>query len=212
MAAVVAVASGLLLTACGSGSGTSDKIQQSPTTAAAPTRTSATAPATQAAGPDAPSFAFPSGITVKFDDFDSSDPTKKAVLQDATYAADAVIEFEAKLYTKEPANFARFWTGDRGAQFADSIISQGKDGTVVTGAFHYYDPVVKSVGGGTMQVQYCEDQRKAYGKDVKTGKVDVTTPSLDDFNLWTLEMAKSPSGEWHAFDHKWVEGAKQCEL
>ena len=119
---------------------------------------------------------------------------------------------ESKPVTKVTPNFARFFIGARGASYADSLISQGKDGTVITGTYRYYDPVVKSLPGGNLSVQYCEDQRKAYAKDAKTGKVYVTTPSPSDFRRWTLLMAKSPSGEWHVFDHAWLKGAKQCEV
>lgn len=211
LAVAVTVSAGLLLTACGGGgSKDSDKIQPTPTPSTSVTSASPTA--TQAAGPNAPVFDLPSGIKVNFTGFDSTDATNKAALTDATYAAQAVIEFEAKVYKKEPANFKRFWTGEHGAQYADSIIAQGKDGTVVTGTFNYYKPVVKSIQTGNLSVQYCEDQRKAYGKNSKTGKVDVTTPSAQDFDLWTLAMTKGPSGEWQVFNHTWVQGAKQCQI
>jgi hypothetical protein len=121
-----------------------------------------------------------------------------------------VLELEAKTHTEVTPNFARFFTGDRGASYADSLLSQGRGGGVITGTYRYYQPLVKTLQGGNLQVQYCEDQRKAYAKDAKTGKVHVTTPSVLDFRQWTLLMAKSPSGEWHVFDHTWLEGAKQC--
>jgi hypothetical protein len=211
IAVALAVSAGLLLTACGGGGDDgSDKIQPSASTGA-PSATASATP-TQASGPEAPKFALPSDITVDFKGFDSSDPKKKAALTDATYAAKAVLEFEAKTYTKETVNFKRFWTGLHGAEFADSIISQGKDGTVVTGEFHYYSPVVKSLQAGNLSIQYCEDQRKAYSKDSKTGKVTVTTPSSADFMSWTLLLTKGPSGDWQVFDHQWVEGAKQCQI
>jgi len=72
---------------------------------------------------------------MKFDGFDSTDPTKKAVLTDATYAMQAVIELEAKTYTKVTPNFSRFFTGSFGAEYADSLLSQGAGGKVVTGIF-----------------------------------------------------------------------------
>ncbi|WP_435133731.1 hypothetical protein [Actinacidiphila sp. bgisy144] len=212
VAAVTAAAAALLLAACGGGSNSSDKISSSDSPTGSASATATTASPTQAAGPTAPKFDLPSDIKINFDGFDSSDPTKKAALKDATYAATAVVEFTARVYTKEPAFFKRFWTGEHGAEFADSLIAQGKDGSVVTGTFNYYKPVVKTLSTGNLAVQYCEDQRKAYGKDAKTGKVDVTTPSLEDFNLWTLTMTKSSTGEWQAYDHTWQNGAKQCQI
>jgi hypothetical protein len=200
----------LLLTACSGNSSTSSgKISTAPPVA--PTTTSA--PSTQPTAPGAPHFDIPSDITVRFEGFDSSDPTKKAALTDATYAAEAVLEFEATTHTNESANFKRFWTGAKGAEYADSLISQGRGGLVITGIYRYYDPVVKTLanGGGNLSVTYCEDQRKAYSKDSKTGKVLTTSPSPSDFREWTLLMAKNSSGEWQVFDHQWVKGAKQCQ-
>ncbi|SFF69566.1 hypothetical protein SAMN05216251_124136 [Actinacidiphila alni] len=214
IAVALAAAAGLLLTACGGGgSDSSDKIQpsQTATTSAAPVTT--TPSPTQAAGPGAPKFDLPSDIKVDFKGFDDSDPTKKAALQDATYAAQSVLELEAKAHSKVTPNFSRFWTGGTGAAFADSLMSQitGKGG--ITGTYHYYNPVVKTLtDSGNLSVVYCEDQRKAYSKDSATGKVKTTTPSPSDFRQWNLQMTKSASGEWHVFDHKWLKGAKQCQV
>ncbi|MEC3995982.1 hypothetical protein VSR01_21645 [Actinacidiphila sp. DG2A-62] len=169
-------------------------------------------PAHPARRPKAPTFALPPDITTDFRGFTSSDPKQQAILTDARYAATAVLEFEAKIYTKETPNFKRFWTGEHGAEFADSIIAQGKDGSVITGSYPYYNPVVKPFSNGNVSVRYCEDQRKAYAKDSKTGTVTVTTPSLSDFRLWTLLMMKSPSGDWTVYHHSWVQGAKQCQV
>jgi hypothetical protein len=214
--AVALVASaGFLLTACGGGgSDDSDKIQPSETASATTTAsaTATTATPTQAAGPEAPKFDLPADITVDFKGFDSSDPAKKAALTDATYAATAILEFQAKTYTKETPNFKRFWTGAEGAKYADTIISEGKDGNVITGTYHYYQPVIKNLAGGNVSVQYCEDQRKGYLKDPRTNKVFVTTPSLKDFRLWHLAMAKGPAGDWQVYNYTWTKGAASCQV
>ncbi|WP_329134810.1 hypothetical protein OG552_19960 [Streptomyces sp. NBC_01476] len=213
IAVAFAASAGLLLTACGGGgSDSADKIQPSATTAAAPTTTSSTPTPTPPTGPDAPKFNLPPDLTVEFTGFDSAKAEDKLVLQDASYAAKSVLELEVQPRTKVTPNFSRFWTGERGASYADSLISQIKGGTVITGVYRYYNPVVKSVQGGAMQVTYCEDQRKAYSKDFTTGRVHVTSPSPSDFRQWTLLMSKSSSGEWQAFDHSWLKGAKQCAV
>jgi len=71
---------------------------------------------------------------------------------------------------------------------------------------------VTSIVEGNRQVKVCEDQRKGYAKDSKTGAVSVTTPSLNDFEQWTLMMTKSTSGEWQVFRSDWVQGVKSCQL
>lgn len=215
VAAAVAVAAGLLLTACGGGgSDSSDKIQSS-TTQSAPSAPPTTA-TTQPAGPSAPKFDLPSGLTVDFKGFDGTDAKQKAVLLDTTYAATAVLEAESKVRTAETPNLKRFFTGVRGAEMADQVISYGKSGNVATGAYHFYQPKVtdNTAPGteGTVKVAYCEDERKAYDKDAVTGEVHVTKPSLSDFRAWTFQMKKGTSGDWQVYDFRWDEGAKQCQV
>lgn len=207
-----AASTALLLTACGGGGSGDGKVAASGSPTPRVTAPAATAVPSKAAGAGGPVFDLPSGISTDFRGFGSGDATKRAILADARYAALAVLEFEAKVYREETPNFKRFWTGAHGAEFADSIIAQGRDGSVITGAYPYYGPVVKTLEGGNVSVRYCEDQRKAYAKDSKTGKVTVTKPSLSDFRSWTLLMTKGPSGEWTVFDHGWVQGAKECQV
>ncbi|WP_433891429.1 hypothetical protein [Streptomyces sp. CA-111067] len=206
----------LLLAGCGGGSGSGGSDESGPsetvTTAAATAPTGATASATQAARPDAPEFDLPSGLTADFKGFKSGDANTQAALTDATYAATAILEFQGKTYTTETPNFKRFWSGPKGAGYADTIVSEGRDGNVITGAYHYYKPVVKSLQGGHVSVRYCEDQRKGYLKDPRTGKVFVTTPALKDFRLWTLAMAKGSGGDWQVYDYTWVKGSKACQV
>lgn len=216
--AALCAAGAFLLSGCGGGGGANDGAHPSGSGSASSSATnptpSATASATAPALSGAPKFDLPPDVTVKFDGFDGGSATHAALLRDTSYAATAVLEFEAHGYPTEPSNFARYWAGGTGAEFADSIISQEKDGTVITGAYHYYRPVVKSLpdSGGNMSVTYCEDQRKAYSKVAKTGKVLTTQPSLSDFRQWTLLMTKGPHGDWQAFNHTWTKGAKQCEI
>ena len=89
----VTVSAALLLTACGGGT-SKDSAKPHPPQTPSTSVTSASPTATQAAGPGAPTFALPSGVKVDFSGFDGTG-TNKAVLQDATYAATAVVETEA---------------------------------------------------------------------------------------------------------------------
>jgi hypothetical protein len=206
-AAVTAAASVLLLAACGGGSGNS----ASPTGSASATAT--TASPTQAPGPDAPKFAIPSDMKIDFSGFTSSDPTNKAVLLDATYAATSVVEMEALGKLAETPNLKRFFTGDHGAALADQMISYAKTGKVATGAIRYYEPkVTVDKTAGSVNVFFCEDQSKAYDKDAKTGKVTVTKPSPQSYNSWTYVMSKASSGEWQVFDYSWVHGVRKCQV
>ncbi|WP_435172526.1 hypothetical protein [Actinacidiphila sp. bgisy145] len=210
VAAVTAAA--LLLAACGGGSTSSDKANSSDSPTGSASATATTASPTQAAGPTAPKFDLPSDIKVNFDGFDSSDPTNKAVLLDATYAATSVVEMEALGKLAETPNLKRFFTGDHGAALADQMISYARTGKVATGTIRYYGPkVTVNKAAGSVNVFFCEDQSKAYDKDAKTGKVTVTEPSLRSYNSWTYVMSKASSGEWQVVDYSWVHGVKKCQ-
>jgi len=212
-AAALATSATLLLTACGgSGSDSADKIQPSatgtPTTASAAT----TASPTQAADPNAPKFDLPSDVKVNFEGFDTASPTNQDVLRDAKYAMTALLEAEAIGQTTETANFKRYWTGLPGAAFADTIIARIRSGKLITGTYRYYSPSVTTGDGGTPVVAFCEDQRKAYDKDAKTGVAAVTSPSLSDFRSWSLVMTKGSAGEWQVGNYNRVTGDKKCEV
>jgi hypothetical protein len=213
IAVALAASAGLLLTACGGGgSDGSDQIQPSVTAAPTTVAASTAPPPTKPAGRAAPHFELPSDVTIDFSGFTDDDTTQKTVLQDATYAATAVVETEVLGRPKETPNFKRYFTGMHGAELADQLISYGKAGKVATGAFRYYRPqVTVNKAADSVTVAFCEDQSKAYDKDVKTGKVNVTTPSLDSFSSWTYVMSKGSSGEWQVFDYKWVQGVKKCQ-
>lgn len=213
VAAVTAATAVLLLAACGGGSNGSDKIDASDSPTASATASATTASPTRAAGPGAPSFDLPSDMKIDFSGFTSSDATDKVVLQDATYAATAVVEMEALGKLKETPNLKRYFTGPDGAALADQMISYAKSGKVATGTIRYYGPkITVNKAAGSVNVAFCEDQSKAYDKDAKTGKVTVTKPSLQSFNSWTYVMGKAASGEWQVFHYSWVHGVKKCQV
>ena len=214
IAVAVAVSAGLMLTACGGGgSSNSDKISSSDPASPTATATSASPAPTKPAGPGAPSFDLPGDVKIDFAGFTSTDPMNKAVLQDATYAATSVVETEALGKLKETPNLKRYFPGEHGAQLADQLISYAKTGKVATGTFRYYHPnVTVNKQAGSVTVGFCEDQRKAYDKDPKTGKVTVTSPSLQSFNSWTYVMSKTASGEWQVFNYSWIHGVKKCQV
>lgn len=214
VAVALAASAALLLTACGGGgSDSSDTIQSAATDTASSTTTTASPSPTAAEGPAAPDFALPSDVKIDFVAFTSTDPTEKAVLRDATYAATAVVETEALGKPQETPNLKRYFTGVHGAELADQLISYGKSGKVATGTFRYYQPkVTVNKQANSVTVAFCEDQRKAYDKDVKTGKVNVTAPTLNSFNSWTYVMDKGATGEWKVFNYSWIHGVKKCQV
>jgi hypothetical protein len=148
---------------------------------------------------------------MKFDDFESSDAKKEAVLRDTSYAITAYIEGKAK-GVGPTKNMKRYFTGLHGAEIQDAIDQFAATGMTITGTYHEYRPAVTIVNTKTAAVTFCEDQSKAYGKNRKTGAVNTSTPSAKDYSLWAMGLAKNSAGDWQVFRYSTTKGAKQCQL
>jgi hypothetical protein len=198
----------LLLTACGgSGDDSSDKIAGAGSESSKSASPSASVSASSGTG--TPSFDLPSDVKVNFERFKSSDASKQAVLRDTSYAILAWTEGKAT-GNGTSANIKRYWAGLHGAEVSDSIIKYGKSGKTITGTYREYQPTVSLSGKNGASVTFCEDQSKAYSKNRKTGKIDVTSPSSLDYSLWAMGLAKSSAGDWQVVSYTYTEGAKQC--
>jgi hypothetical protein len=210
-AAVLTATAALLLTltACGGDSEPSDAIASA--SGPPPSSASASPSASALSGSGAPTFDLPDDIKVDFEGFTNSDATTNAVLVDTSHAMTATLEALAS-GEGASANVKRYWTGLPGAQLSDWIIGIHRKGTTITGTYHYYRPTVKPTSKTTVAVTFCEDQRKAFAKVIQTGEVKTTTPSLKDFNLWSLSMAKGTAGEWQVFRYVRTDEAKQCQI
>jgi len=67
--------------------------------------------------------------------------------------------------------------------------------------------------GNSVEVAFCADTGKFYGKEIKTGKVLKTKPSIKDFDYYKIIMVKFPTGEalWQASKVFVETKAKQCQ-
>ncbi|MGW2956981.1 hypothetical protein ACWDGI_00640 [Streptomyces sp. NPDC001220] len=198
-------------TGCSSDSGDTsakDKIKGADSSESASTSPSASASAS--ADKNAPSFDFPSDITVTVDREPTGVATKDAVLRDLAYAAQARLEAFAK-GSGQTVNLNRYFAGYARTYWANRVADLKKQGLTVTGHYRYFDFQVTDVANGkTAAVRYCEDQSKAYGKVVKTQKVQVTKPSDKDFILNTLQVAKDQAGDWQVTQQSWKKGDVSC--
>jgi hypothetical protein len=200
LAVAVAVSAGLLLTACGGGgSDNSDKIQSSdPATTSASPSSSPTASATVSDSAKGPSTALPKDLTMVFDWPKTGDATKDAVLNDGEQYVRAYTRAAAAHNLKDPAY--QFYSRDDAFTYARNQVTENtKDDLAPTGLDRYYSATVGNVKSGSATLSFCEDQSKNYSKEVKTGKVLVTTPSITDYYQYNLLLFKDPSdGVWQA--------------
>jgi hypothetical protein len=193
-------AAALLLTACGSDGGdkSSDKIEGAGQKQSA--SPSASAPA------DA--FDFPDDLHVVVDENATGDKAKDEILRDHANGLRAMRLGYAKVSGDLPV-MKKYLTGFAGSGWAQDIAKFKKNGTTIAGNDHFYQRKVASASKTKAVVTFCEDQRKAYPKNLKTGKITKGTPSTKDFRFYRTTMSKSGS-VWQISGYQAVQGDKQC--
>ncbi|MEU2726643.1 hypothetical protein ABZ650_02725 [Streptomyces griseoviridis] len=211
-----AAAAGLLaslvlsVTGCSSDSGNggdNDKIEGA---GGGGTSASASPSASATGGKDAPVFDLPSDITVTSDLKPTGDAVKDAVLRDVAYSAQARVEAFAQ-GIGQTANINRYFAVEARTYWVGRVATIKKSGRTVTGAYRFYGfQVTDTAGGRTAAARYCEDQSKAYGKEIKSGKVLRTEPSDQDFILYTLQAQKDAAGDWQVTRQSWKKGDASC--
>jgi hypothetical protein len=201
-AALVATAA-LLLTACGSGddkSSGNDKIagaDQGAETAKGSAEPSA-APAEDK--PDGVDVSLPKDVNLVFDWNKPTNKNEAAAMDDAANFLRAIYRGVDKRTTKDAAVTA-YSTGE-GLHYAKTQIDAWiEGGWTATGTLRHYDATTRSAPNGkSVEVAFCADSGKFYGKEIKTKKILKTKPSIEDFDYYKIVMVKFPTSEglWQA--------------
>ncbi|ELP64272.1 hypothetical protein STRTUCAR8_04611 [Streptomyces turgidiscabies Car8] len=203
VAAALTATAALLLTACGSGDDSSsdkNKIAGAEQTTSTPSKSAEPSAAATAGGSDGVDVSLPKDVNLVFD---WTKPTKKneaAAMDDAANFLRAIYRGVDKRSTKDAALTA-YATGD-GLHYAQVQINEWiKGGWTAAGTQRQYDATTRSAANGnSVEVAFCTDSSKFPGKEVKTGKVLESTPSLADFDYFKIIMVKYPTDEglWQA--------------
>ncbi|MFF5368939.1 hypothetical protein [Streptomyces sp. NPDC013187] len=215
VAAASMATAALLLTACGSGddkSGDKDKIAGTGQTAES-TKESADPSAVPAENkPDGVDVSLPSGMNLVFDWDKPKDKNEAAAMDDAANFLRAIYRGVAKRTTKDAA-VTTYSTGE-GRHYAEVQINEWiKGGWTAEGTRRHYDFTTRSAPNGkSVEVAFCADTGKFYGKEVKTGKVLKTRPSLKDFGYYKIVMVKVPTSEslWQTSEVFVETSAEKC--
>ncbi|MDT7843740.1 hypothetical protein [Streptomyces justiciae] len=197
VAAALAATAFLLLTACGNGdSETSGPAQGAETSQKSATR--AVEPSEDR--PDGVDISLPAGINLVFDWTKPKDKNEAAAMDDAANFLRAIYRGVDK-GTPEDAAVTTYATGG-GLKYATTQINAYIDGGwTVTGTRRHYDATTRSSSNGeSVEVAFCSDSTKFYGKETKTGKVLKTDPSIKDYSHIDIIMVKYPTGTdlWQA--------------
>ncbi|WP_431679109.1 hypothetical protein [Kitasatospora sp. KL5] len=212
-----AIAAGALgmaaLTGCGSNGA---KSTDAPTIAGAATGSaspSASASPSSAAG--VPEAVLPDGVTLTVEAQPTGDPQKDAVLAGVTARYRAVYQAIGR-QDPEDALYKQWTTATvktaSARQHDRTYIANlvGKKHTV-TGAYRVYDPKFVTVDAAKANVTWCEDQTKAFAREVATGKVLTTTPSRTDYIFFDAILEKAADGRWLTSALLGHEGDSRCQ-
>ncbi|MER7178300.1 hypothetical protein ABT404_02190 [Streptomyces hyaluromycini] len=199
----------LLLTACAGGDGSSGGDAKAAKTDQAQSRTPSPS-ASLSAESTTPVFALPSDIDTAVERHPTGNATKDGILRDVAYSAQARLEAFAK-GDAQTANMNRYFAAQALTYWTQRVAAVRKDGLTVTGHYRFFNfAVTDVVNTKTAAARYCEDQRKAYSKEIKTHKVLRTEPSDTDFILITLQAAKDSHGDWQVTRQSWKKADRSC--
>ncbi|MFF8013998.1 hypothetical protein [Streptomyces sp. NPDC007929] len=215
VAAALTATAALLLTACGSGddkSGDNDKIAGAGQEAETPKESAPASGAPAEDKPDGVDLSLPKDMNLVFDWDKPKDKNEAAAMDDAANYLRAIYRGVDKRTAKDAA-VTTYSTGD-GLHYAQVQINEWiKGGWTAEGTRRHYDATTRSAPNGkSVEVAFCADTSKFYGKEVKTGKVLKTKPSRKDFGYYEIVMVKFPTGNglWQASKVFVETGAEKC--
>lgn len=130
-----------------------------------------------------------------FESWKTGDATKDAVLTDASQRINALDYAIAQGNADEPV-LGFYYKGDAlvgAAQWVKGFVDAKKS---MTGETRYFDPKVDVYSKGRATLTYCSFEGKAYLKDRKTGKAEITPVTSKSYLLYTTRLEKSAKGVW----------------
>ncbi|HEY5832617.1 hypothetical protein [Streptomyces sp.] len=219
IAAALAAGAALTLTACGGDSGGSDTIDGgapgSSPTATVTVSPSTTAPPTAPPVTADPRLALPNDLKLVFDWPVPADHAEAAALGNAANYLRSIAHGIVARKADDPLVGQYAQPGSGAMTYARTQIQRAVDGGwTQTGTDRYYRPTVRlgsAKNGAT--VGFCDFQGKAYGKDVRTGKLLSTAVTDNSYLYFTIVMARFPTGAdlWQAVSVDVKAKATQCK-
>ncbi|MEV0529408.1 hypothetical protein AB0I66_38925 [Streptomyces sp. NPDC050439] len=214
--AALAATAALLLTACGSGDdgqSKDDKIAGSDQGAGKPKKSAEPSGAPAEDKPDGVDVTLPKDMDLVFDWDKPGSKNEAAAMDDAANFFRAIYRGVDKRTAKDAAVTA-YSTGE-GLHYAKTQIDGWLDGGwTATGTLRHYQATTRSsTNGNSVEVAFCADATKFYGKEIKTEKVLKTKASIEDFDYYKIIMVKHPTGKglWQASKVFVETKAEKCQ-
>ncbi|MFC7815271.1 MULTISPECIES: hypothetical protein [unclassified Streptomyces] len=209
LVATVTATAALLLTACGSGEGEpsdKDKIAGADTGDSSASVSPSPSPS---ADVDRPDLSLPDDVKEVFEDWNTGDAAKDAVLEDAGRSMTAVTRAITEGDTKSPA-LSFYYEGEALAGAAKWVQTFVDHSATITGTTRYYAPTVDLSGKTTAAVTLCADESKAFNKFRESNKVDRSAPSDNSYVYYVSRLEQNPAGVWVTSKVISKRGSEKC--
>jgi hypothetical protein len=204
-AATLVTAVGLLLTGCGSsGDQSSGPIKGVQTAVPSPVAPPASSSVQR------PKITLPSDLHLVFEGGKTGDAIKDAVLYDNEQFIEATHQAIMRSNPDDKA-YQFYAEGPAGADTYKWIKTFVDAGMRSTGTARYYNREVTIGSDGSATIGYCEDESKAYGKDLKSGKVEVTPVTKNSYMYYTGSAKRNSKGIWVVEQMTSQRGAEKCQ-
>jgi hypothetical protein len=205
-AAAAVAALSLLLAACGGSdddnANADDKIN------GAESATPSASPSESAAG--RPEIELPDDAKNVFEDTETGDPKKDAVLADNAERINSIDD--AIFQGKEATEALRFYSEGKAFSSAVKFIKGWvKHGHTWVGSTRYFERTVEFQEDGSASVIYCADESDSAVRDGKTGEVDEPgAPTADSYVLYNTLLVKNADGVWQTVNVISDRGNEKC--
>jgi hypothetical protein len=208
-AIALTAAAALSLSACG-GDGSKDKGKNLGVERGREESASPSPSASESAAAGRPKLELPSDLSYTFDWPKTGDKDKNAILSDTEQSIKAVDMAIANQDALDKA-YLFYYEGEAAFGTEEYIQSFVDDTVRTTGAYRFYDPVLNVDDDGTASFSYCEDQGKAYGKDIETNKVEKTKVTSQSYVIYHTSLKKSDKGVWVIQKMVSQRGSDKCQ-
>ncbi|MCK8434422.1 hypothetical protein G3I77_15750 [Streptomyces sp. D2-8] len=179
------------------GADTGDKASPSPSPSAADSA-------------DRPKIELPSDLSYTFDWPKTGDKDKDAILADGEQSIKAVDLAIVNQNALDKA-YLYYYEGEAAAGTQKFVQNYVDHKAAITGAYRFYAPQVAVDKDGTASLSYCEDQGKAYVKDLKTDKAKKTEVTAKSYVIYHTSLKKNDKGVWVIQKMVSQSGSPKCQ-
>ncbi|MFE0104805.1 hypothetical protein [Streptomyces sp. NPDC059009] len=204
-AALIASAA-LLLTSCGS----DDKPKDDDKIAGAGKEKKTPSPSASKEVAGRPKIELPSDLHYAFAWPKTGDAAKDAVLSDSQQSIQAVDLAIANQNALDKA-YRFYYEGEAAAGTQEFIQKYVDQKFRTTGTYRFYKPNVTVRKDGAATFSYCEDQSRAFARNVKTNKVNKTPVTKKSYVVYNTSLRKNKQGVWVIQKIVSQSGSAQCQ-